>query len=159
MGIGIVLLFWLFIGLIGAAVGAVILVGGMAVLTHKADSGRGRAIFWSVALPFIGLCWWAVVFMFQATINGAVFHKDPGLGDGWETPLPNGYILTMIDVTERGWVTKTGAGEMGPAVSDLQIAGRYVLGKYKQTNRSSRSTMFIGAIVLAGSTILRFCST
>src|SRR5438045_2928667 len=117
MGIGIVLLFWLFVGVIAAAVGAGVLAGSMAVLTRKAQEGRRRAIFLSTALPFIGLCWWAAVFVFQATVNGVVFHRDPGVGDGWQTPLPNGYFLIMIDITERGWVSKTAEGEVGPEIS------------------------------------------
>lgn len=138
MGIGIVLIFWLFAGGIAAAVGAAILAGGMAVLTCRGQAGRGRAIFLSAVLPFVGLCWWAAVFVFQATINGMVFHRDPGLGDYWETPLPHGYVITMIDVTDRGWVHKPTELEMGPDVSHLQIADRYILGRYTTTNRFGR---------------------
>jgi hypothetical protein len=136
MGIGIVLIFWLFAGSLAAGVGALILAGGMAVFTRKGQAGRGRAIRLSAALPFIGLCWWAAVFVFQATINGVVFHRDPGLGDSWETPLPNGYMLIMIDVTERGWVSRKTEGEMGPPVSQLQVADRYILGRYEDAGLS-----------------------
>ena len=138
MGIGIVLLFWLFAGSIAAAVGALVLVGGMAAFTRKGQVGRGRAIRLSAALPFIGLCWWASVFVFQATVNGVVFHRDPGLGDYWEAPLPHGYVITMIDVTDRGWVHKPTELEMGPDVSELQITDRYILGRYTTTNQFDR---------------------
>lgn len=131
MGIGIVLLFWLFAGSFAAATGSVLLAGGTLILTRKGQPGRGRAIFLSAALPFIGLCWWGAVFVFQATVNVVVFHRDVGIGDTWETPLPNGYILTMIDVTEHGWVSKNTEGEMGPPISQLQVTGRYILGRYE----------------------------
>jgi len=130
MGIGIVLLFWLFAGIIAAAIGAVVLAVGMTVLTRKGQEGRRGAIVMSAALPFIGLLWFAGVFVFQATVNAVVFQRDPGLGDAWVTPLPNGYHLTMIDVTDRGWVHKSTQMEMGPQISDLQIADRYILARY-----------------------------
>jgi hypothetical protein len=37
-------------------------------------------------------------------VNYEVFHRDPGLGDTWQTPLPNGYALMMIDTTDQGTV-------------------------------------------------------
>ncbi len=42
--------------------------------------------------------------MFQEVINETVHHRDAGLGDTWRCPLPNGYALMMIDVTDQGWV-------------------------------------------------------
>lgn len=45
-----------------------------------------------------------MVFGFQAIVNEIVLHRDPGLGDTWHCPLPNGYALLMIDVMDHGWV-------------------------------------------------------
>jgi hypothetical protein len=76
--------------------------------------------------------------VFQAVVNESVLHRDPGLGDTWECPLPNGYALLMIDTTDNGWVynPKTQADPEGVAdgpdtvsgVIVMQVAGRYMLG-------------------------------
>lgn len=55
----------------------------------------------------------------------------------WHAPLPNGYQVMMIDVTDQGWVynpkTQIGSGIFGKedavsGVRNLQVAGRYILG-------------------------------
>ena len=58
--------------------------------------------------PFGYVAFGGVWFVVYATINGVVFHRDPGLGDGWETPMPNGYALRMIDTTDQGTVYDQG---------------------------------------------------
>ena len=80
--------------------------------------------------------------MFQALVNEAVLHRDPGLGDAWHCLLPNGYEILMIDVTDNGWVynPKTqpasgGVGEQEDAVANvrlLQINGPYIFGGVDQ---------------------------
>jgi hypothetical protein len=78
------------------------------------------------------------VFVSHSIVNEVVFHRDPGIGDSWQCPLPNGYALLMIDVTDQGIVynPKTqpaggGVGEQEDAVDGvrvLQLAGRYIVG-------------------------------
>jgi len=58
----------------------------------------------ATSFPFLCLAWGCGVFIFQGVINEAVFHRDPGLGDLWQCPLPNGYALTMVDVPAHGRV-------------------------------------------------------
>lgn len=135
MGIGIVLIFWTIVGTVAASIGAVIL-GSFTAWFTKESPKRRRAILVASAFPFLCLGWAGALFIFQAIVNETVFHRDPGLGDTWECPLPNGYAITMIDVTDRGWVynPKTqpgGIGEQEDAVAgvrSLQIAGRYIFG-------------------------------
>lgn len=89
-------------------------------------------------LPFLCLGWGGAVLAFQWIVNGTVFQRDPGIGDAWECPLPNGYALLMIDVPDQGFVyspkTQTipgGVGEQEDAVSGVrvvQVAGRYIAG-------------------------------
>jgi hypothetical protein len=43
-------------------------------------------------------------FVFQAIVNVVLLHRDIGLGDGFECPLPNGYALSFIDTTDIGTV-------------------------------------------------------
>jgi hypothetical protein len=83
------------------------------------------------------LGWGAGVFVFSAVVNEGLLHRDLGLGDTWHAPLPNGYQIMMIDVTDQGWVynpkTQPGSsvGEQDDAVAEvrnLQVAGRYILG-------------------------------
>lgn len=150
MGIGIVLLFWGVAGTIAASVGAVFLGSLTAWFTEKDTPKRRRAIVLSSAFPFICLGWAAALFIFQAIVNEADFHRDPGLGDTWECPLPNGYAITMIDVTDQGWVynPKTqpggGVGEQEDAVAGvraLQIAGSYIFGAaHSHTSDFGKST-------------------
>src|SRR5438128_5108764 len=137
MGIGFVLFFWAIAGTILACVGALVLGGVTAFVTEGAPKSRRRAIVLASAFPFVCLGWAGLIFVFQALVNGFVLHRDAGLGDTWECPLPNGYAITMIDVTDQGWVynprTQSGGGigEQEDAVAGvrtLQVAGRYVLG-------------------------------
>ena len=135
MGIGIVLLMWAVVGTVLACVGALIFGATTMFLTRKATKDRTLTLFASIAFPFGCVGWAALLFVVQALVNGTM-HRDVGLGDSWDCPLPNGYAITMIDFTDRGWVynPKTQSGglsDQDDAVSDvlvLQVAGRYILG-------------------------------
>jgi hypothetical protein len=90
--------------------------------------------------------------MFQAVVNETVLHRDAGLGDTWNCPLPNGYALLMIDTTDQGWIynPKTqpegAVAEQEDAVAGvraLQVTGRYILGgadtrAFQQQERGSK---------------------
>jgi hypothetical protein len=137
MGIGIVLVFWAVIGTILAGIGALILGGAASFVTRGAQQGRRRVVLAAALFPVFCLAWAGMVFVFQALINETVLHRDAGLGDTWRCPLPNGYALMMIDVTDQGWVynpkTQPGdaVGEQEDAVSGvrtIQVVGRYILG-------------------------------
>jgi hypothetical protein len=138
MGIGIVLLFWAVIGTVLATLGGLVLAGATAFVTRHVQRGRKRVIVAAALFPTACLVWAGTVFVFQAAINEMVLQRDPGLGDEWTCPLPNGYALLMIDVTDHGTVfnPKTqpidgGIAEQDDAiggVSKLQLAGRYILG-------------------------------
>jgi hypothetical protein len=138
MGIGFVLLIWAVVGLIVACVGALVLGGVTAFATLEVRRFRRLTIIAASAFPFVCLGWGGAVFVFQAAVNEFLLHRDPGLGDTWECPLPNGYSLMMIDDTDNGWVYNPatqgvpgGVGEQEDAVagvSQIQVAGRYILG-------------------------------
>lgn len=138
MGIGIVLLFWAVIGTTGAGVGAVFCAALASKFVHHAGERGRRAVLVCGLFPFACLAWAGAVFVFQALVNEELLHRDPGLGDAWRCPLPNGYALLMIDEPDDGCVynPKTqadggGVGEQEDAVVGvrvLQIAGRYILG-------------------------------
>ncbi len=138
MGIGIVLIFWGVVGLIGATIGSAILPRIASYFTQERVR-RSRRLIWAIRLfPFACLAWAGGVFIIYAVVNEMAFHRDPGIGDGWTCPLPNGYAIEMIDVTDRGFVynprTQTISGVVAAsndALADvclLQLAGRYILG-------------------------------
>src|SRR5277367_4702 len=137
MGIGIVLIFWAIAGTILAGIGSVIAIGVTSFLTKGADSGRKRIILAAGIFPFLCLGWAGAVFVFQWIMNESVFHRDPGLGDSWKCPLPNGYAILFIDVTDNGTVYNPQTQLSPDSVSDkddavsgvrrMQVAGRYIL--------------------------------
>jgi hypothetical protein len=140
MGIGIVLLFWAVVGTVLAGFGALVLGGVASFFIGGAQEGRRKVIVAACAFPFVCLGWAGLLFIFQASVNGFLLHRDPGLGDSWECPLPNGYAITMIDVTDQGSVynPKTqsggGIGEREDSVSGvciMQLAGRYIFGGFE----------------------------
>jgi hypothetical protein len=138
MGIGFVLLFWAVFGMFFGGVVALIFGGVAWWLTPKNARQRKLVLITSALFPFVCLAWAGGVFVFQAIVNGEVLHRDPGLGDVWMTPLPNGYAIEFIDVTDYGWVynpktqgTDDAIGEQRDAIAGvrtLQVAGHYILG-------------------------------
>jgi hypothetical protein len=141
MGIVIVLLFWAFAGCIGAAVAAVALSGFTGFLT-RGCGGRGKIITQSVTYPFLSLCWVVLIFVVYAIVNVGFLDRDPGLGDSWECPLPNGYRLLMIDVTDHGTVYNPKMQTLGGVssredavfgVRTLQVSGQYIFGGVDKT--------------------------
>lgn len=137
MGIGFVLLIWAVAGAVMACIGAILLGGTTALLTRGVARGRKRVILAARIFPFLCLGWSGIVFFSQAAVNEFVFHRDSGLGDMWQCPLPDGYALLMIDETEQGWVfnPKTqdwgGVAEGEDSISGvrlLQLSGPYILG-------------------------------
>jgi hypothetical protein len=137
MGIGIVLVFWAVAGVVVASIGAATLGCAAAMLTRGVTNGRRKVIVAASLFPFVCLGWGGAVFVFQAVVNEGLLHRDLGMGDTWHAPLPNGYQIMMIDVTDQGWVynpktqSGSGIGEQEDAVAgvrNLQIAGRYILG-------------------------------
>jgi hypothetical protein len=133
MGIGIVLFFWGVVGLIGAAIGSLILPHIASYITQGRVLGS-RRLSWAIRLfPFACLGWAGGIFIFYAVVNEIAFHRDPGIGDGWWCPLPNGYAIEMIDVTDRGFLynPKTQDINSRESLSDvcvLQFAERHIVG-------------------------------
>lgn len=136
MGIGFVLVVWGIIGAVLAGVGALSLRWAVAHFTRGANGSR-RGLLRSVTVfPIACLFWAAAVFVFQAVVNVVFLHRDIGLGDGFDCPLPNGYALTFIDVTDIGTLYNPKnrplwSGVMENAVNDvrlMQLSGPYVLG-------------------------------
>jgi hypothetical protein len=133
MGLFVVLIFWAVAGVVLGAVGAGVLAAITAFLTRGITHGRRKLIIAAASLPFACLAWAGTVFVFQAAVNAGFLHRDLGLGDGWYAPLPNGYQVSFIDVTDQGTICPIAQGEgcssaSSTGVRSLQVAGPYLLG-------------------------------
>jgi hypothetical protein len=104
MGIIVVLIFYAAGLTIAACIGSVVLGIVTFALTKSAGPERRRAVLASIIFPFACVIFAGGWFVAYAVINYDLFHRDPMLGDSWETPLPNGYALMMIDTTDQGTV-------------------------------------------------------
>jgi hypothetical protein len=136
MGLGFVLLIWAVIGIIIATVGAITFGGLAALFTRGISKFRRSAIVAATLFPFACFAWGGVVFVLQGVVNEGFLHRDVGLGDTSHCPLPNGYQILMIDVSDNGWVYNSatqpsdGVAERQDAISgvrQLDIQGRYIL--------------------------------
>jgi hypothetical protein len=86
--------------------------------------------------PFLSVACAGAVFLIHAVVNVVYLHRDVGIGDGFDCPLPNGYALTFIDTTEfatlynpRGQPLWSDVRENATNdIRTMQLAGRYVLG-------------------------------
>jgi hypothetical protein len=113
-----------------------------AIHVPRGRAGRTRLILWTCIYPFACFCWLLAVFIFQAYVNESLLYRDPGIDRTWQTPLPNGYAVLMLDEYHDGTVFNpkthfSGASNNeihpdGPdAVSGVrvvQIAGNKILG-------------------------------
>jgi len=137
MGIGVVLIFYFIFLTAVASLGAV----GLGTLTYflVRRSGRWRrAVLAAVLFPFLCETFAGGWFLAYAFINYEVFKRDPMLGDTWQTPLPNGYALLMIDTTDQGTVynpeTQPGNGSVVSrddavfGVRQLQVSKELIFG-------------------------------
>lgn len=138
MGIVVVLIFYAVSLIIAATVGAAVFGTVSYLLTKHSAEDRKKAILASIFFPFVCVAFAGGWFVFYAFVNYGVFNRDPGLGDSWETPLPNGYALMMIDTTDQGTVynpkTQTFKGSIMSrddavfGVRQMQVSGKLIFG-------------------------------
>ena len=129
MGIAFVLIFWAIALGVAAVVGSAVFGSMTHVLTRNSPN-RKKTVTAAIIFPFACVVFAGAWFIFYAVVNTVAFHRDPGLGDGWETPLPNGYALMMIDTTDQGTVYRAGS-DMNSGVSGvrlLQVVGPHIYG-------------------------------
>jgi hypothetical protein len=143
MGILFVLVFWAVVGSIAAVVGALVLRFLTSTLTRNVQSDSNKLtqkllMRFATWLPLACLVWAGILFIFQGFVNTTYLHRDLGLGDSSYCPLPNGYSLLMIDVSDEGTVYNpksqlsddTVSNQLGTifGVRELQVAGINLLG-------------------------------
>ncbi len=123
MGIGVVLLFWFALFGLMAAVASVFL--GVASYLIQARLGRPVLRKWVVTFvlfPFLTVGYVAVAFAAYATWCEKVRHVDPGIGDSWQVPLPNGYRLVMIDRPDQAFI-ESKERRQHSGIRQLAVAG------------------------------------
>lgn len=148
MGLAFVLIFYAIALTVAASFAAVVLGTTAHLLTRRSGRKRKIAVLASVVFPFACVAYAGAWFAAYAVINDAFFHRDPGLGDSWATPLPNGYALLMIDTTGQGTVynpkTQPIQGSVSSSydavfgVRQLQVSGNLIFG--------ARDTGYFGRI-------------
>jgi hypothetical protein len=137
-GILFVLFFYAVVLTTAGVAGAVIMGGAAKRLIPHPGLRRKQAVAAAAVFPFACVGYMGVWFVAYAVINDVCFQRDPGLGDSWYTPLPNGYALLMIDTTDQGTVYNPKTQPTGGAVisrdgslsgvRQLQVAGDLILG-------------------------------
>ena len=128
MGLGFVLVLWLFAGAVLAAIGGAILGWITSLLTRGIGTRREPVIRAGRLLPFACLIWAGLVFFAQAGVNVVLLHRDIGIGDSWYAPLPNRYQIVFVDVTDQGTVRPEGSYGGIQGVRLLQVSGPYLFG-------------------------------
>ena len=138
MGIAVVLIFYAVVLIVAASIGAVLLGLLGYALTRHSGPKRKRAVAASALFPYACVAFAGGWFITYWIVNEGVFHRDPMLGDTWETPLPNGYALMMIDTTDQGTVynpkTQPGDGSIvgtndaAFGVRQLQVSNGLIFG-------------------------------
>jgi len=130
VGIGVVLIVYLFFLLVVAAVCTAILSGLVRFLLKNAPDGRKKMVVFAMLLPFLCVAYAGAWFIGYAVINDTLFHRDPMIGDSWYTPLPNGYSIGMIDIPDRGAIYPTSSSSNDIAaivgIRKLQLDGQWI---------------------------------
>src|SRR6187402_884504 len=138
MGIAVVLFFYAAVLSVAATFCALGLTTISAWLIKLGAPRRKRTLVIVALFPFLCVGYAGACFSTYAIINYKFFHRDPGLGDSWETPLPNGYALMMVDTTDQGTiynprtqggygvVTSSADSEFG--VRQMQVANHLIFG-------------------------------
>jgi hypothetical protein len=142
MGIGLALVSWCVKGTIIATFLAVLAGTLTAICIPHGRARRTRHILWACVYPFAVSFWFLAVFVFQAYVNESMLYRDAGIGHTWQTPLPNGYAVLLLDEKHDGTVfdpnthfSNTSNNDIHPdgpdAVSGvrlLQVAGNKIFG-------------------------------
>jgi hypothetical protein len=136
MGLAFVLMIYAVGGAVAATVGCLLL--RLVVSGFVSGSSRSRTLLIRAvtAFPFACLFWAGGVFIFSAAVNVVLLHRDVGIGDGFDCPLPNGYALSFIDTTDAGTVYNPNGRPVWSEVREnevndvtmMQVAGPYILG-------------------------------
>ena len=122
-----------------ASVAAVAVRGIVRRALPLAAAGRPIAEKAAFILPLVCVVFWAISWIAYAAINDRVFHRDPGLGDSWFTPMPNGDVLAAIDIPDVGYIETSGQVQLVSDVTRLQVDPGWIAGSYDTAARGFRT--------------------
>ena len=77
------------------------IIGGLLAYTLGGRHNRKRKVFLAAITPAMVIGIWIAGGLLTSVICGV----NLGIGDSWETHLPNGYKLVSINDTEHGYIT------------------------------------------------------
>ena len=134
MGIGLVLIFWAFVGFLLAMVAGLISLGIFAILIPRKTPRRGYGLLFSALLPFVLLFYFGIAFVGYAMLSYSRGY-DPGIGDSWQVPLGGGYSLVMIDTPEQASISMPNAEDI--SIGKLTKVGVLVIGEQRKDEVSA----------------------
>lgn len=127
MGLAFVVVVMALAGLVLGTFGAVVL-GLLAFgLQRRCGGDKGRWVAAFSLFPYVALLYGALMVASYGAWCIGVRHVDPGIGDGFELPLRNGYSFQAIDTTERAFIQ--GPGGQQSWVQRIGAAGPYLFGE------------------------------
>jgi hypothetical protein len=123
-------------GAVAATIGCLVLRQVAAGFVSGSSRSRTLLLRWVTAFPFACLFWAGGVFVITAAVNLVLLHRDAGIGEAFDCPLPNGYALRFIDTTDAGTVYNPKGHPVWSEVREntvndvtvMQLAGPYILG-------------------------------
>src|SRR5579863_7458863 len=83
-------------------IGTPIFAAATFFLTRGVKSKRRKVVITASLLPIACVGWALSVLWVEGTVNQNLLNRDPGYGDMWACPLPNGYAVEMIDDPDFG---------------------------------------------------------
>ena len=129
MSIGCVLAFGAIAGTIAAIGAACVLTLIVFLIRRRRTSIRWWWLVIAAALPFVLLAYAGGAFSAYALWCETVRGVDPGIGDLWLVPLPNGWRFAMIDTPEEGYLTSRSGEQIHPGITRIGVRGDYVFGQ------------------------------
>jgi hypothetical protein len=137
VGTGFALIFWVVVGTTLALLCSFILLVLTWAFVHGRPHGK-RIAAQAAALPFVSLVWFGIAFFAMSLANDILYGRDMGIGDAYYCPLPNGYRLSMIDVTNQGAVMDDRYPlSSGHRVRSIQISDGHIWGAAPDAQASS----------------------
>lgn len=121
---------------LAAVIGCLVLRRVAAGFVSGSSRSRTLLLRAVTVFPFACLFRAGGVFVFSAGVNVSRLHRDIGIGDGFDCPLPNGFALSFIDRTDVGTVYSPNGRPLWSEVQEsavdditvMQLAGPYILG-------------------------------
>ena len=115
-----------------AAIAVMLGMIGVAIVSPFLAKGRrNRKLLLTFLTPIVGIASYVGSSVIAMVIISKLLNIDIGFGDSWKAPLPNGYQLVSIDMSENGSIyiddnyPEKGIG----GVRQIEVIGDSVIGQ------------------------------